>query len=182
MLRREKSIRAAYLLTLEGELMKDRLKNGQVNQDTQDLSPVDGADGFIGAETGTQPGLKVVSGKQGYSTDRPIWNQQSSFTNTQDNTGSTGNALSNGGQDSTDEYASYKKIQTDEGLPQTWRTSDGAGDAGPTDSDEPESHGANPNAARENTQNVSEGGMSDMPQTEFTRVEGGGAPLYKKGS
>lgn len=161
------------------------LPNGQSRQPAQDLSPADGADGFVGSNTGPALGMNVVSGKKGYSKDMPIWSQQSSTMGVKDNTGSQDGNESFGGQDSTDELATYKKPQTDEGLIQTYRTADGAGDAGPVGSDEPEGRGigeVNPDTQSTPGTDSGDHSMSDMPQTEFTHNSGGGAPLFKHGA
>ena len=158
----------------------DQYTNGQTKQPSTDLSPADGGNGFVGSNTGSQVGMKMVEGQKGYTTDRPIWNTQSSFMGVKDNTGSQDGDESFGGQDPTDEYASYKKIQTDEGLPQTYRTAKGAGDAGMTGSDEPDKNGTFGKMADGGAilQNQKIG--SEMPKTEFTDSEGGGAPLWKR--
>lgn len=167
--------------------------NGQSKMPSNDLSPADGGDGFIGSNTGERLGLSMIEGKKGSVTSRPIWGEQSSFTGVKENTGS--GDVSFGGQDSTDEFAPYKKIQTDEGLPQTFRDSKGAGDAGASGSDEPDQTGGvfqgqgGSGPRSYNTQDnepshppMTEGPheMSDMPQTDFTHTDGGGAPHWKR--
>jgi hypothetical protein len=168
-----------------------RYNNGQIKQAAgQELSPVDGADGYVGSNTGPALGLKIVSGKKGYSTDRPIWSEQSSTMGLKDNAGSEDGdeAGIQGKTWDTSEKASYKKIQTDEGFPQTWPTAKGAGDAGTTESDEPDKEGVfgsvGDGGGEPDTQSVPGSGagehtMSDMPQTEFTHLHGGGAPRFK---
>ncbi len=153
------------------------LSNGQSRQPAQNLPPSEGGDGgYVGSNTGPVLGMKMISGKKGYSEDHPIWSEQSSMMGVKDNTGSAdGDAKGiQGEQDSTDEFATYKKPQTDEGLLQTFRNSEGAGDAGPSGSDEPEGRGMG--EVNEDTQKIG----SEMPQTEFTSNEGGGAPLWKR--
>ena len=153
----------------------DRLPNLQTKQSVQNLPPAEGSEGYIGAETGPAIGLDVVEGKKGYSEDRPIWNEIS----TGDNADMAAPATKFGGQDSTDEFADYKRPQTDEGLPQTYRDSVGAGDAGPAMSDEM----SEPTGPRPETQSVPSSDAGDheidMPQTEHTHAYGGGAPLFK---
>lgn len=166
--------------------------NGQSRQPSTDLSPADGGDGFIGSNTGPALGLQMVEGKKGSVTSKAIWN--TSFTEP-DNSGSEDNTFKSAGQDSTDEYATYKKPQEDEGLPQTYRDSKGAGDAGPAGSDEPDQSGGvfqgmggkGPRSydTQINDQSVSDSSagdhsMSDMPQTDFTHTDGGGAPRWKR--
>lgn len=148
--------------------------SGHTRQQSQVDSPAEGGDGYVGSNTGPKMGIEVVSGKKGSVTDKPVWSTQSSMMGVQDNSGSEDGDESNAGSDSTDEKASYKKVQTDEGLPQTWRTSSGAGDAGPADQVDVPSTQGNPD-----TQGLGEGEASEMPQTEFTENEGGGAPLFK---
>lgn len=160
--------------------------NGQSRQPSTELSPADGGEGFIGSNTGPALGLKMVEGKKGTVTSKPIWGD----TSTGDTAGESAEPVKFGGQDSTDEFSSYKKIQTDEGLPQTFRTSAGAGDAGTAGSDEPDRVGGvfgkgGSNQGHPDTQNhpsPSDGdaSFSDMPQTEFTHNDGGGAPRWKR--
>lgn len=162
----------------------DQYSNGQVKQPSSDMSPAEGGDGYVGSNTGPDLGLNMVTGKKGYSQNMPIWEQKSSFTDYQDNTGSTGNAFDFPGQDPTDEKASYKKIQTDEGLPQTFRDSAGSGDASPAGADEPDARGVKPSTVYEHTQSVpsADAGdhqLSDFPQTEYTNIGNGGAPAFK---
>lgn len=164
----------------------DSWGNGQVKQNGGDLSPVDGSDGFIGANTGAAMGMKMITGKNGSVTSRPIWSERSSGADQ----GQAAEPISFGGQDSTDEMAPYKKVQTDEGLPQTYRTSKGAGDAGTSDSDEPDSAGGvfgkgetnqgNPDTQNHPSPTDGDAKFSDMPQTEFTHNDGGGAPYFKR--
>lgn len=175
----------------------DRNPNFQIKQDPLELSPADGSDGFVGSNTGEVSGLKVVSGKTGYSKDMPVWEEQSSMMGVKDNTGSEdGDAKGiEGDTDSTDEMATWKRPQQDEGMIQTYRDSKGAGDAGPTGSDEPDQSGGafqgmggkGPASykTQENTQSVPDSSAGDhdmdMPQTEFTSTDGGGAPKFKHG-
>lgn len=162
--------------------------NGQTRQPSTDLSPADGGDGFIGSNTGERLGLQMVEGKRGTVTSKAIWSSSGDEAQ-------AAPPVSFGGQDSTDENASYKKIQTDEGLPQTFRTSFGAGDAGQVGSDEPDQGsgtlqgigGKGPASYQTqiNDQKVTDDSagphsMSDMPQTEFTHSDGGGAPRWKR--
>src|ERR1700685_4660537 len=123
-----------YYKELEGRPKPnmDRLPNFQIKQDPLELSPVDGSDGFIGSNTGEVSGMKVVSGKTGYSKDVPVWTEETSFKNSDvDNSGSEDAVIKSPPTDSTDEFATWKRPQTDEGLLQTYRDSSGAGDAGP---------------------------------------------------
>lgn len=168
------------------------LSNGQSRMPAMDLPPSEGgSDGFVGSNTGPAMGLKMVTGKSGSVTSKPIWGETSSG----DEQGQSAPPLSFGGQDSTDEDAPYKKIQNDEGLPQTYRDSKGAGDAGVMGSDEPDQAGGTfqgqggKGPRSYNTQDnepphppMTEGehSMSDMPQTDFTHSDGGGAPRWKR--
>jgi hypothetical protein len=150
----------------------NRMSNAQVNQQGMDESPAEGGEGYVGSDTGPSLGLNIIQGKKGSVTSRPIWSTQSSGADQDMGAPET----SFGGQDSTDEKASYKKIQTDEGLPQTYRNSAGAGDASPSEADEPDTNGLKPQNVDYNTQKIG----SEMPQTGFTKDEGGGAPLFKR--
>lgn len=156
--------------------------------------PADGGEGYVGGNSNASAfGMKYVTGKSGYSEDRPIIENTSFAPGDKDNTGTGDSQISAAGSDSTDEKASYKKVQMDEGLPQTYRNSAGAGDAGPAGSDEPDmdrvfgSDKRSPNdgnyATDLNTQSVpsSDAGDHDMdmPQTEFTSKGGSGAPYFK---
>lgn len=164
----------------------DQWSNMQIKQPPHDLSPADGGNGFVGSNTGAGIGLQMVEGKKGSVTSKPIWSQQTDYVN--NGAGSPDDRPS--GQDPTDEFAPYKKIQTDEGLPQTFRTSKGAGDAGPSGSDEPDRAGGvfgkgGSNQGHPDTQDhpspeEGEASFSDMPQTEFTHNDGGGAPRWKR--
>jgi hypothetical protein len=167
------------------------LSNGQSRQPAQDLPPSEGDGGYVGSNTGSALGLTMVEGKKGSVTSKAIWS--TSFTEP-DNSGSEGNGFSSAGQDSTDEKASYKDVQTDEGLPQTYRDSKGAGDAGVSGSDEPDQSGGvfqgmgGKGPRSYNTQDnepphppETEGSHEmDMPQTDFTHSDGGGAPRWKR--
>lgn len=160
---------------------KDKLNNLQTKQAPHDLSPADGGEGFVGSNTGKPVGFDYVDGKKGSVTSRPIWSEQSSGAD--QDTGAP--AVSFGGQDSTDEKAPYKKVQTDEGLPQTFRSSAGAGDAGPAGSDSGETMtGQSDLHGQPDTQSVPSADDGehelDMPQTQFTSNDGGGAPLFKR--
>lgn len=158
----------------------DQWTNMQAKQPSTELDPADGGGGFVGSNVGSMPGMKMVEGKKGSVTPRDIWSAQTDFTKVNANTGS--GDVNFGGQDSTDESAPYKKVQTDEGLPQTFRTSAGAGDAGPSGSDEPDARGVNeinPDTQNHPSPNDGEESFSDMPQTEFTHNDGGGAPRFK---
>lgn len=162
----------------------NRYPNGQVRQGSVELSPADGEEGFVGSDTGPSLGMNVVSGKKGYTKDMSIWDTQSSRMGTLDNAGSEDGDEKGieGLQDSTDEDAPYKKVQTDEGMFQTFRTSEGAGDAGTADSDEPDGRGVgqvNPNTQSVPSSDAGDHEMSDMPQTEFTHLHAGGAPMFK---
>lgn len=166
----------------------DRNSNLQIKQAPHDLSPADGGEGFVGSNTGPDVGLTVIQGKKGYSQNLPVWEQKSTFTDYQDNTGSTGNTFGNPGEDSRDEFATWKRPQTDEGLPQTYRSADGAGDAGPSGSDEPDKEGLfgskKDGGGNPDTQSIpssDSGGheLGAMPQTNFTDNDGGGAPKFK---
>ena len=156
-----------------------RSASGQTLQQSNDLSPVDGGEGFVGSNTGSALGLRVESGKTGYSKDYPIWDQQSSTMGIADNAGSSD--ADEGGiqdlQDSRDEKADWKRVDTSEGLPQTAYTN--AGNGGAPDLD------AGDKSVDLNTQSVpsataGEKNSSDMPQTEFTHNDGGGAPIWKR--
>lgn len=149
------------------------LPNGQSRQVGQSMPPVEGAEGFTGADSGPALGVQMIEGKKGTVSDRPIWSQQSSGA---DQDTAAPSPLKFGGQDSTDEYASYKKPQQNEGIIQTFRTSAGAGDAGTAGSDEPDST-SQPENIELNTQKIG----VEMPQTLFTDQEGGGAPKFKHG-
>ena len=160
----------------QGGINKKKLSNLQTDQTGLEESPAEGGEGYVGGNPNASTmGFDYVTGKKGYSTDKPIWSQQSSMMGVTDNTGSQDGDESFGGQDSTDEKASYKKVQMDEGLPQTYRRSAGAGDAGPSGSDEPDGEGLGVNQVNPDTQTIG----SEMPQTEFTHESGGGAPLFK---
>jgi len=145
----------------------DRYGNNQVKQPGVELSPADG-----GSET-PGVGLKVVSGKKGYVTDKPIWSQETGG----DDGGDAIPPMEPAGSDSTDEKALYKKVDNSEGLPQTFRTAKGAGDAGPSDQVSVDTE------TRDDTQSVADGTDGehevDMPQTSFTHEDGGGAPAFK---
>lgn len=161
----------------------DKLTNLQTNQSPLEEAPVDGGDGFIGSNTGPTMGFKYVEGKNGSVKSMPVWGRQS--TGEDQDMGAP--EMSFGGQDSTDEKAPYKHIQTDEGLPQTFRKANGAGDATPGHYSEGEdAMGQSENRGEPDTQSVpsSSSGdhtMSDMPQTEATHNFGYGAPLFKHG-
>jgi len=160
----------------QGGINKKKLSNLQTDQTGMDESPAEGGEGYVGGNSNASSvGFDYVTGKKGSVTNKPIWSQQSSVMGITDNAGSEdGDAKGiNGLQDSTDENASYKRVQTDEGLPQTYRNSAGAGDAGVVDSDEPDSRGVN--EVRPDTQKIG----AEMPQTKFTSNDGGGAPLFK---
>lgn len=157
--------------------------NGQSRQPSTELSPADGGEGFVGSNTGDRLGLQMIEGKKGSVTSKAIWSSSGDEAQ-------AAPSVQFGGQDSTDEFASYKKVQTDEGLPQTYRDSKGAGDAGVAGSDEPDQTGGafgkeGSNQGRPDVQNhpsPSDGdaSFSDMPQTEFTHSDGGGAPRWKR--
>lgn len=177
----------------EDEGTPGSLSNGQSRMPAMDLPPSEGgSDGFVGSNTGPALGLNMITGKNGSVKSMSVWDRQTDFTGANSNTGS--GDVSFGGQDSTDEFAPYKKVQTDEGLPQTFRDSEGAGDAGPDNSDEPDQSGGvfqgqgGKGPRSYNTQDnepehpsMTEGqhSMSDMPQTDFTHTDGGGAPRWK---
>jgi len=163
---------------------------GNARQPSQVDAPAEGGEGYVGSNTGPKLGMNVVSGKKGSVTSKPVWSMTSSFKGDEkDNSGSEDIQIHPAGTDSTDEYATYKKPQNDEGLVQTYRDSKGAGDAGPGGSDEPDKTGGEfpggSNQGNPDTQSVpsSSSGdhdMSEMPQTEFTHNHGGGAPLFKR--
>lgn len=169
----------------------DQWSNMQIKQPPHDLSPADGGNGFVGSNTGAGIGLQMVEGKKGSVTSKAIWKTPFTDVNTNDGSGD----VKFGGQDSTDEYASYKKPQSDEGLLQTYRDSKGAGDAGPTGSDEPDqsggvfqgqggkgprSYNTQDNVPSHPSPEEGEESFSDMPQTDFTHSDGGGAPRWKR--
>lgn len=167
-----------------------QMGNLQVIQEGMDASPAEGGEGYIGGNSNAGGiGLEIVQGKKGSVEDRKLWSTQSSGDED-----SGAENISPSGSDPTDEMASYKHIQTDEGLPQTYRDSRGAGDAGPTGSDEPDQTGGvfgrkdgKGDTSYKTDQNIQdhpapESGdesFSDMPQTEFTDVSEGGAPSFK---
>lgn len=175
---------------------KGRQNNLQVEQEGYPSSPAEGSGGFVGGNSNAgSVGFDYVTGKSGSVTNKPLWSTQSSIMGINDNAGS-GDADEKGiqgMQDSTDQYAPYKRVQMDEGLPQTFRKSTGAGDASPAGADEPDQgNGAFGRLASKsgnyktdlNLQGVpsSDAGdheLSDMPQTEYTQKYGGGAPLFK---
>lgn len=148
--------------------------NLQAKQEGIDDSPADGGEGYTGGNTNAGPvGFDYVTGKKGTVKSQPIWSQQTDGTE-----GSFAPEVTPAGSDSTDENASYKDVQTEEGLPQTWRTSSGAGDAGPADQVSVSTETSS------DAQDVPSGseGVSElaMPQTEFTHQEGSGAPKFKR--
>lgn len=158
----------------------DRNPNLQIKQAPLDLSPADGGEGFVGSNTGPDVGLNVISGKKGYSENLPVWSQQSSFTDYHDGTGSEGNIIEVPEQDSRDEKADWKHPVTDNGMPQTSRTKADSGGAPLDNFDARDEGGGNPN-----TQSTPSGDagnkpmMPEMPKTEFTDNDGGGAPRFK---
>lgn len=173
---------------------KKKLSNLQVDQDGMDESPVEGGEGFVGgAPNASSVGFAYITGKKGSTESRPIWGEQTDYTHSKTNSGSEDTTVTPAGSDSTDEKAPYKKVQTDEGLPQTFRTAEGAGDAGASGSDEPDQDGSfgrlggmgsSSYSEDRNAQSVPSGATSgdteiEMPMTDFTSREGGGAPLFK---
>lgn len=167
--------------------------NLQTKQSGMDPSPAEGGEGFVGGNPNASTvGFDYVTGKKGYSEDRSVSSVgESSFKyGEKDNTGTSDAQIEPSGSDSTDEKASYKHTQYDEGLPQTWRTSFGAGDAGPSGSDEPDKAGlfagVGDGGGKPDTQSVPSASSGDhelngMPQTEVTGLGGGGAPHFKHG-
>jgi len=171
-----------------------KMPNLQANQAPLDQTPSEGGDGFVGSDTGPAVKFSYISGKKGYSEDVPIWSEKSSggSQKTGADTGAPGLDRPQG-QDSRDEYAPWKYVQHDEGLPQTHRNSFGAGDAGPASSDEPDEsgvfgrQGGKGDTSYRTDQNVqdipgAESGDTDtdgLPQTIITSVDGGGAPIFK---
>jgi len=160
----------------------ERYPNGQVKMATgHDLAPTDGANGFVGSETGPALGMKVIEGKRGTVESRSLDSIVTSSGGPQTSGADTATPGLDRmmGQDPTDEKATYKRIQNDEDLPQTFRSSRGAGDAGPAGSDEPDKEGlfdgVGDGGAKLDVQHIG----VEMPQTGFTDVEGGGAPKFK---
>lgn len=170
--------------------------NLQAKQAPLELAPVDGGEGFVGSNTGPAVGFSYITGKKGFSEDVPVWEEVSTFKDYPDMTGSTtpnGRDIKPAGEDSRDEFASWKHVQTDEGLPQTYWKAGGAGDGTPPDSDDPDTNGTfgrlgGKGAASYRTDlNVQdipsdESGNTDtdsLPQTVFTDMGGSGAPKFK---
>lgn len=170
--------------------------NLQTKQAPLDLAPVDGGDGFIGSDTGPTVNFNYITGKKGYSEDLPIWKEVSSHTDYGDESGSSdmddASAVTHG-EDSRDEFADWKRVKSDEGLPQTHVDSFGAGDGGPSGSDEPDvkgsfgrmgGKGSNSYNTDLNVQDVpsadsGDKDSSELPQTLFTHASGEGAPMFK---
>ena len=170
--------------------------NLQTKQASLDLAPVDGSEGYVGSNTGPAPAFNYITGKKGFSEDMPVWGEISSNEKLKDEAGSSDadDAKDIGhGEDSRDEFASWKYVQGDEGLPQTHVTSKGAGDAGTDYSDEPDKNGTFGRMGGKgkesyrtdlNTQSIpsDESGDTDtdsLPKTIITDEDGGGAPLFK---
>ncbi len=170
--------------------------NLQTKQAPLDLAPVDGGEGFIGSNTGPNVGFNYITGKKGFSEDVPVWEEVSTFEDYPDQTGSTtsdSRDIKPAGEDSRDEFADWKHVQGDEGLPQTFWKAGGAGDGTPANSDEPDQNGTfgrlggmgkESYMTDLNTQKIpsDESGdydTNDLPTTEITGKDGGGAPLFK---
>jgi hypothetical protein len=151
----------------------DRNNAGKSRQPSQNLDPQEGADGFVGSNTGPTLGIKVIQGKNPTIESRSVDSIQRSSGENQDTAAPS--PLRFEGQDSTDEKASYKDIQMERGLPRTFRNANGAGDAGPTDSDEADNYTGSPDLQKPDTQKIG----SEMPQTKYTDEDGGGAPKFK---
>jgi hypothetical protein len=184
-----------YLDNVSGDAGSRPTQNSnlQTKQDGLEPSPADGGEGYIGGNSNAGPvGFDFVTGKKGSSTSKPVWSQQTPMEH-ESETDDGAPPLAASASDSTDENADYKDVQTDEGLPQTYRTSKGAGDAGPSGSDEPDSdatygrlggkggssYDTDINAQAPGSSDDGDHSMNDMPTTEFTGREGGGAPLWK---
>ena len=156
--------------------------NAQVEQLGLDRSPAEGGQGYVGGNTNASTlGLDYVTGKKGTVTDKSIWGAgETSFKyDAKDNSGTGDSQIKPAATESTEESDPAKFPQKDQGLPQTYRSSYGAGDAGPEGSDEPDKEGlfdgVGDGGAKIDTQHIG----SEMPQTGFTSVEGGGAPKFK---
>ena len=145
----------------------DRNNAGKSRQPALVDSPAQGGDGFVGSNTGPAVGIKVIQGKNPTIESRSVDSIRTSSGQDQDTAAPS--PLRFEGQDSTDEKATYKDVQNKEGLPQTWRTSKGAGDAGPADQV----------SVNTETSPDTEKIGSEMPQTNFTYEEGSGAPRFK---
>jgi len=166
-------------------------------------APVDGGEGYVGGNSNASAvGMDYVTGKKGYTTERPIWSEVTHDATEDSASPEPGRP----GMDSTDEM-SQKHVKSADGLPRTWPDSKGAGSAdSSTDSPEtePESRfgstekdkegfgyldqaaksGQPVNPEQEAAQSVpSEDYKGDteleMPQTENTSAFGDGAPVFK---
>jgi hypothetical protein len=161
------------------------------------MPPSEGGDGFIGSNTGPAVNFSYITGKKGFTEDKGIWDIESSFKNEYpDNTGSTMHSdpnqgdpgIVNAGEDSRDEFAPWKYTQGDEGQPQTYYTNTPNGGTPPMN-DEPED-GIFPNGEKSNQGHPDTQGypgsmesgnrdFTELPTTEFTHNDGGGAPTFK---
>jgi hypothetical protein len=170
--------------------------NLQTKQAPLELAPVDGAEGYVGSNTGPAVDFNYITGKKGYSEDVPVWGEESTQTRYKDESGSSDEDSETAikhEEDSRDEFAPWKHVQTDEGLPQTFWKAGGAGDGTPANSDNPDSNGTfgrmggkGPVSYKTdlNVQDIPSDDSGDydssaLPQTLFTEVEGGGAPMFK---
>jgi hypothetical protein len=169
--------------------------NLQAKQAPLDLAPVDGGDGFVGSNTGPAVNFNYITGKKGFSEDMPVWEEVSSFKDYPDMTGSTTpdqKDIKPAGEDSRDEFAPWKHVETDEGFPQTAYTATPNGGTPPVN-DEPDQDGIFGHMGGSgktsyktdlNVQSIpsDESGDTDttsLPTTEFTHNDGGGAPIFK---
>jgi hypothetical protein len=171
-----------YYRSLAARPAPNRSKNSnlQTDQAPHDLSPADGGDGFIGSETGPEVGFDYVTGKKGYTQDKPIWDKQSSFTDYPDNAGSDLAKDVSHEEDSRDEKAPWKKVDTSEGLPQTGRTNQSHEGVPLENLSARDDGGGNPDTQSvPSAESPGDKEFSDMPQTDFTSQDGGGAPQFK---
>jgi len=129
--------------------------NLQTVQKGMDASPAEGGEGYVGGNTNASsiPAMEFVTGKKGSVESRPVWSAgETSFKyDEKDNSGTGDETLVPNPLDgSTDEGNSRFHVQDAHGLPRTWRTSSGAGDAGPY-----------PGAANEPHSNLDASGSED---------------------
>lgn len=151
----------------------------QTKQAPLDLAPVDGGDGFVGSETGPNVGFNYITGKKGFSEDVPVWEEVSSFTEYKDNSGSTDmdDQSVTHAEDSRDEMAPWKHVETKAGQPQTAFTHIKEGGSSADQSGE--EGGGNPDTQEIPSAESGDSDTPEMPVTEFTHSDPGGAPAFK---
>jgi hypothetical protein len=158
----------------------DKTMNLQTKQAPLDLAPVDGGEGFIGSNTGPAVGFNYITGKKGFSEDMPVFDEVTSFKGYPDSTGSTtpnAKDIEPGTEYSRDEFADWKHVEGKSGFPQTQFTH--VDEGGASMNNDGVNGGGNPNTQPIPSADSGDSDMSDLPVTEFTTNDGGGAPLFK---